>query len=190
MTFRVETSIAPYPSSQGFKDPIIQKAAERGQMDRTAIEYMPKHIKKNTDNSIISQARHDDAAHLLQERIHHPVQEGCPLRNQRLHLYVFANKFRDLDFHLKHCPTANIGGLLGLCLGFSLLTVVEIIYWFCIRWSILKLKRHNEKAGDADESRANVEANIKETQSQEGGPPAKPIKIKKPKSKKVKPAKE
>ena len=28
---------------------------------------------------------------------------------------------------------SNVGGLCGLCLGFSLLSGVEIIYWFILR---------------------------------------------------------
>ena len=28
---------------------------------------------------------------------------------------------------------SNIGGLIGLCLGFSFVSAVEIIYWFAVR---------------------------------------------------------
>ena len=44
--------------------------------------------------------------------------------------------------------SANIGGLLGLCMGFSLLTAIEIVYWFLVRWGILRLKRKAEKRGN------------------------------------------
>ena len=44
---------------------------------------------------------------------------------------------------------SNIGGLLGLCMGFSLLTAIEVLYWFLVRWGILRLKRKAEgKKGD------------------------------------------
>ena len=36
---------------------------------------------------------------------------------------------------------ANIGGLMGLCLGFSLLSVVELIYFFTLRWCVLCCRR-------------------------------------------------
>ena len=66
--------------------------------------------------------------------------------------------------------SANIGGLLGLCMGFSLLTAIEIVYWFLVRWAILRLKRKTEKRGTMVESMAgagdNVSANIKATQKQ------------------------
>ena len=39
---------------------------------------------------------------------------------------------------------SNIGGLLGLCMGFSLLTAIEVLYWFLVRWGILRLKRKAE----------------------------------------------
>ena len=39
---------------------------------------------------------------------------------------------------------SNIGGLLGLCMGFSLLTAIEVVYWFLVRWGILRLKRSAE----------------------------------------------
>ena len=39
---------------------------------------------------------------------------------------------------------SNIGGLLGLCMGFSLLTAIEVLYWFLVRWGILRLKRQAE----------------------------------------------
>ena len=39
---------------------------------------------------------------------------------------------------------SNIGGLLGLCMGFSLLTAIEVVYWFLVRWGILRLKRKAE----------------------------------------------
>ena len=40
---------------------------------------------------------------------------------------------------------ANIGGLLGLCLGFSLLSVVEVIYFFTLRWCVLVCRRKKMK---------------------------------------------
>ena len=43
---------------------------------------------------------------------------------------------------------SNIGGLLGLCMGFSLLTAIEVVYWFLVRWGILRLKRKAEKKGN------------------------------------------
>ena len=59
-----------------------------------------------------------------------------------------------------------MGGLLGLCLGFSLLTVIEFIYWFVVRWGVLYLKRKKQVAnGNTDDSdkKENIDANIKHT---------------------------
>ena len=66
---------------------------------------------------------------------------------------------------------SNIGGLLGLCMGFSLLTAIEVVYWFLVRWGILRLKRKAEgKRGNRvqpmEEADDSVKANIKETQKQ------------------------
>ncbi len=36
---------------------------------------------------------------------------------------------------------------MGLCLGFSLLSFIEVIYWFCVRWGILLLKRKKQAEG-------------------------------------------
>lgn len=38
----------------------------------------------------------------------------------------------------------NIGGTLGLCTGFSLVTIVEIVYFFTCRWFIRFKKARNE----------------------------------------------
>ena len=42
---------------------------------------------------------------------------------------------------------ANIGGLMGLCLGFSLLSVVELIYFFTLRWCVLCCRRRGGGGG-------------------------------------------
>ena len=42
---------------------------------------------------------------------------------------------------------ANIGGLMGLCLGFSLLSVVELIYFFTLRWCVLCCRRKGGGGG-------------------------------------------
>jgi uncharacterized membrane protein (Fun14 family) len=81
--------------------------------------------------------------------------------------------------------SANIGGLLGLCSGFSLLTAVEIIYWFIIRWSILKLKRKTGLAKVNTDYKNKVD--VRETQKQvfkqvfEAPKTARPNKLKKSK---------
>lgn len=33
---------------------------------------------------------------------------------------------------------ANLGGVMGLCLGFSLLSLIEVIYWFTLRFFLDK----------------------------------------------------
>ena len=43
---------------------------------------------------------------------------------------------------------ANIGGLMGLCLGFSLLSVVELIYFFTLRWCVLCCRRKGGCEGE------------------------------------------
>jgi hypothetical protein len=45
---------------------------------------------------------------------------------------------------------ANIGGTLGLCIGFSLVSGFEIVFFFCLRWifessDIEKLDDDNDK---------------------------------------------
>ena len=35
---------------------------------------------------------------------------------------------------------SQVGGLLGLCLGFSLISGIEILYWFTIGWAENKIK--------------------------------------------------
>ena len=58
---------------------------------------------------------------------------------------------------------ANTGGLMGLCMGFSLLSAIEFIYWFILRWSILLLKR--KKNGDLDKDKQDcIDENIRETE--------------------------
>lgn len=42
---------------------------------------------------------------------------------------------------------SNIGGLMGLCLGFSLLSVVELIYFFTLRWCVLCCRRKGGGGG-------------------------------------------
>ena len=59
-----------------------------------------------------------------------------------------------------------MGGLLGLCLGFSLLTAIEFVYWFCVRWGVLFLKRKKQVADGYDfddDKKESVDANIKHT---------------------------
>ena len=41
--------------------------------------------------------------------------------------------------------TAAFGGLVGLCIGFSILSAVEIVYWFTLRLYLDHFKRKNEK---------------------------------------------
>ena len=38
--------------------------------------------------------------------------------------------------------SANIGGLLGLCMGFSLLSAAELVYFFTVRWAILVYRKY------------------------------------------------
>ena len=65
-----------------------------------------------------------------------------------------------------------MGGLMGLWMGFSLLSAVEVIYWFLVRWGILLFKRKKmasevgpTNAGDA-QKRHDVKENIRETEKQ------------------------
>lgn len=43
---------------------------------------------------------------------------------------------------------ANIGGILGLCLGFPILSGVEVLYFFTLRafWKICRKRTFNSKA--------------------------------------------
>ena len=41
--------------------------------------------------------------------------------------------------------TANIGGLMGLCMGFSLLSFFEFIYFFTMRWIFLLFRKKNRQ---------------------------------------------
>lgn len=45
----------------------------------------------------------------------------------------------------------NIGGTLGLCTGFSLVTLVEIVYFFTCRWLIRLNKRRSQIEDDEDQ---------------------------------------
>ena len=57
---------------------------------------------------------------------------------------------------------------MGLCLGFSFLSGIEIIYWFLVRWGILIFKRKKQAAEvqpSTDDKVINVDANIKQTTS-------------------------
>jgi hypothetical protein len=56
------------------------------------------------------------------------------------HIKIFKLKFYNKDIFL---VKANTGGLLGLFMGFSLLSIIEIFYYFTLRlwWRILKRKK-------------------------------------------------
>lgn len=51
-------------------------------------------------------------------------------------VFMKGNQFITLDRSELFGPTdflANFGGLLGLCIGFSLLTLIEVIYYLTVR---------------------------------------------------------
>ena len=39
-------------------------------------------------------------------------------------------------FHTLKILTSKVGGLMGLCLGFSFLSFIELVYWFTYRMAI------------------------------------------------------
>ncbi|GLH01126.1 Pickpocket protein 28 [Gryllus bimaculatus] len=45
---------------------------------------------------------------------------------------------------------ANCGGLLGLCLGFSVLSIVEVLYWLLVRPLCQRRCSKRTQARDAD----------------------------------------
>ena len=47
---------------------------------------------------------------------------------------------------------ANLGGVLGLCTGFSLITAVELLYWFSIRIFSDKFCKSNKISDETSES--------------------------------------
>ncbi len=75
-----------------------------------------------------------------------------------------------------------MGGLMGLCMGFSLLSFVDVtilkcpnstvfpkcfyvlyfqcLYWFCIRWGILIMKRKKQKEEGTFQVQVNLILNI------------------------------
>ncbi|XP_059489263.1 pickpocket protein 28-like [Neocloeon triangulifer] len=57
------------------------------------------------------------------------------LRDYKVMRYKRARMYDILDF------TANLGGLLSLCLGFSFLSAAEIIYFACMRCGFLSRRR-------------------------------------------------
>ena len=80
----------------------------------------------------------------------HQNWEWEKFRNEfsRLHIF-FRNEFviqykRDQLYGIEDL-VSNIGGLMGLCLGFSLLSVVEFIYFFTLRWAVLLCRRKPEE---------------------------------------------
>ena len=62
------------------------------------------------------------------------------MRNERDELYgavdiIRSNKDHSRHVHYSIISFSNIGGLLGLCMGFSMLSAVELIYFllkYCI----------------------------------------------------------
>ena len=57
---------------------------------------------------------------------------GCFLGNTKVYCseYEKTLKMTNVDF------LANIGGLFGLCMGFSIISFVEIIYWIVFKTAI------------------------------------------------------
>ena len=48
---------------------------------------------------------------------------------------------------------ANSGGLLGLCIGFSFISAVELLYWICCIFNIAKNKLLKKKVVPRDSTR-------------------------------------
>ena len=68
----------------------------------------------------------------------------CRSEFSRLHIY-FQKEFvieykRDQLYGIEDL-VSNIGGLMGLCLGCSLLSGVEFLYFFTLRWITLLCRR-------------------------------------------------
>jgi hypothetical protein len=56
-----------------------------------------------------------------------------------LDYHTYASLFSQLYFYVYF--TASIGGALGLCMGFSLISAVEIVYFFTVRVFFQKEKK-------------------------------------------------
>jgi hypothetical protein len=60
-------------------------------------------------------------------------------QNDKVNNLVRKQQFNELDF------LSYIGGLLGLFAGFSVLSFVELVYWFLIRICLDKIRRVSSK---------------------------------------------
>ena len=52
------------------------------------------------------------------------------------HFYFSESTFTEFKRDVKYTFLdffAQVGGLLGLCIGFSLCSIIEVIYWFAFR---------------------------------------------------------
>lgn len=59
---------------------------------------------------------------------------------------------------------------MGLCMGFSLLSAIEVVYWFLVRWGILVFKRKKQEQDTRNvvhptPNKDLVDANIRQTTS-------------------------
>lgn len=90
------------------------------------------------------------------------------LSSSQLLVYFKANTFIPLERNELFGPfdfLANVGGLLGLFIGFSLLSMVELIYFFSLR-IICNLKLYNTWYGKPELKPTNpVVAALSKTQS-------------------------
>lgn len=61
----------------------------------------------------------------------------------------YPTNFFNYKFNIFGFPTAATGGLLGLGLGLSFISVFELLYFLCLRWFFPKIK---SKSRSRDES--------------------------------------
>ena len=62
------------------------------------------------------------------------------------------------------CVAANIGGMLGLCMGFSLLSVAELIYFFTVRWAVLAWRKHTDNNSVEEEKLHEITIDVRKRQ--------------------------
>lgn len=79
--------------------------------------------------------------------------------------------FKNYILHVSHKQrqvqlfvAANIGGMLGLCMGFSLLSVAELIYFFTVRWAVLAWRKHTEPNAVQDEKLHEITIDVRKRQ--------------------------
>ena len=62
---------------------------------------------------------------------------------------------------------AQAGGLIGACLGFSFISLVEVIYWFIIRFCRLsKIEKEKERLAETQRTTAEEAGSVDKMQTQ------------------------